>query len=99
LESCCCFLFRTWTLINIRRYPRLGTCRIGRGRRQPLIGFDFLRRWGYKIGETPCRGSREENARNGKSQADHFVGFCGVREYGFGLAARRSSNGIKSKAA
>ena len=44
---------------------------IGHGRRQPLIDFDW--RWrDDKIGETPCRGSREENARNGKSQADHF---------------------------
>jgi hypothetical protein len=39
--------------------------------RQSLIGFDF--RWrGDKIGETRRRSSRDENARNGKSQADYF---------------------------
>jgi len=92
LESCSCFLFRAWTPVNVRR-----AFHIGHGRRQPLIDFDW--RWrDDKIGETPCRGSSEENTGNGKSQADHFVGFRGVRECGFGLAARRSSNGIKSKA-
>jgi CspA family cold shock protein len=52
----------------------VGTYHIGRGRRRPLIEFDW--RWrNDKIGETPCRGSRHENARNGKSQADHFFTF------------------------
>ena len=42
--------------------------------RQSLIGFDF--RWrGDKISKTRRRGGRDENARNGKSQADHFFAF------------------------
>jgi hypothetical protein len=96
LESCNCFLFRAWTPVNVRWGPRVGTFHIGRGRWQPLIDFDWHWRE-YKIGETPCRGRREENARNGKSQADHFVGLRGVRECAGHLAARRSSNGITSK--
>jgi hypothetical protein len=67
-------LFRAWTLINIRPCPHVGTCHIGRGRRQSLIGLDWRRR-GDKIGETPCRSSRDENAGNGESQADHFFTF------------------------
>jgi hypothetical protein len=74
----------------------VGTFHIGRDRRQPLIDFDWHWR-DYKIGKTPCHGSREENARNGKSHVDHFVGFRGVRNTRL-LAARRSGNGIKSKA-
>jgi hypothetical protein len=79
LEGCCCMLFRTWTLINIRRCPRVGTCHIGRGRRQSLIGFDYSRRrlrWrGDEIGETPRHRSGDKNGRNSEPQADHFFAF------------------------
>jgi hypothetical protein len=44
------------TLINIRRRPSVGTCYIGFGRRQWLIGFNW--QWpGDKTGEAPRNGS------------------------------------------
>ena len=91
LESCCCFLFRTWTLINIRPCLSLETCHIGHGRRRLLIDFGILRWRIDKMGETPCRGSREQNARSGKAPADHFFALRPDQAAdGFGTHAKAS---------
>jgi CspA family cold shock protein len=72
----------------------VGTDHIGRGRRQPLIEFDW--RWrNDKIGETPCRDSRHENARNGKSQADHFFTFRNLDQAVDGFGSKRGRRCVR----
>jgi hypothetical protein len=65
-------VFRTSTLINIRRCSRIGTARhIGHSWRRPLIGFD-RRWWDHEIGETRRHDCGDQNGWNSKPQVDHF---------------------------
>ena len=65
-------VFRAWVLSV--RYPCIGASyHIGKGWRQPLIGFDLLWRGrGNEVGDTPCNGSGDKNGRSSKSPPDHF---------------------------